>query len=151
VIELFALLLISFDSDRVILAKFFPNGDDLSSLWIHIVILQWLLLLHCFELWFFQIWWDLQFSYRCCCFNVIISLWPYRSSLVLFLFSFSSLRWFGLPQKGRFMPVVFFYRGLWYVNLFVLAFDSFAISYLNKYLHITFLIHGFALVREFAG
>jgi hypothetical protein len=36
------------------------------------------------------------------------------------------------------MPVVFYHRGLWYVNSSVLAVSSFAVSYLSKYSFITF-------------
>jgi hypothetical protein len=41
-------------------------------------------------------------------------------------------------SKGPFMSAVFCHRGLWYVFMFVLAVSSFAVSYLNKCLHIAF-------------
>ncbi|PNX66627.1 hypothetical protein L195_g055192, partial [Trifolium pratense] len=36
-----------------------------------------------------------------------------------------------LGSKEPFIPTVFCHRGLWYVNLSVLAVGSFAVSYLN--------------------
>jgi hypothetical protein len=68
-----------------------------------------------------------------------------------FCFSDSEVRdalgFFG--SKGPFMPVVFYHRGLWYVNLSVLAVGSFVVSYLNRCLHIILLLFDFAPLRGY--
>jgi hypothetical protein len=44
-------------------------------------------------------------------------------------------------SKGPFMPAIFRHRGPWYVNLSVLAVGSFAVSYLSKCSHVSFLCY----------
>jgi hypothetical protein len=51
----------------------------------------------------------------------------------------SGLSLFG--SKESFIPVVICHRGLWYVNLPVLATSSFAVSHLNKCRHLIFFCY----------
>jgi hypothetical protein len=75
-----------------------------------------------------------------------------RSAVFLLLVMLNGTVELGLiGSKGSLLPAVLCHRGLWYVNLSVLAVDSFAVSYLYKYWHIIFLLFGFVPVRGFAG
>jgi hypothetical protein len=91
-----------------VLAVFYSNDCGLGSLWTHVVVVVVAQTL-------------VHWSHQSC-----FSDPTFCSGLGL------------IGSKGSFMPALICQRGLWYVNLSVLAVSLFAVSYLNKCLHIIF-------------